>query len=60
MKSDIHVCAAWQEEHDRPVYTLSATCPVCGTDAVNSAPAPFDPSDSYGKYRRALKRRGRE
>ncbi|RQH03409.1 RNA-protein complex protein Nop10 [Natrarchaeobius oligotrophus] len=59
MKSDIRVCSAWRERHDRPVYTLSRTCPVCGDEAENSAPAPFDPNDSYGEYRRALKRRSR-
>jgi len=52
MKSDIHVCAAWASEHERPVYTLSDTCPDCGADAVNSAPAPFNPEDPYGEYRR--------
>jgi len=60
MKADIRVCSAWDTEHDRPVYTLSDTCPDCGAEAVNSAPAPFDPADPYGKYRRALKRRERE
>jgi H/ACA ribonucleoprotein complex subunit 3 len=60
MKSDIRVCSEWRDSHDRPVYTLSATCPDCGADAVNSAPAPFSPEDPYGKYRRALKRRRRE
>jgi H/ACA ribonucleoprotein complex subunit 3 len=60
MRSNIRVCRAWQTAHDRPVYTLSETCPVCGAAAVNSAPAPFDPSDPYGKYRRALKRRDHE
>jgi H/ACA ribonucleoprotein complex subunit 3 len=60
MKSDILVCSAWREAHDRPVYTLSSTCPACGAPAVNSAPAPFDPADPYGEYRRALKRRDRE
>lgn len=57
MKSDIHVCAEWESEHERPVYTLDDTCPVCGGTAVNSAPAPFDPDDPYGDYRRRLKRR---
>jgi H/ACA ribonucleoprotein complex subunit 3 len=57
MKSDIRVCSRWREEHDRPVYTLSGNCPVCGADADNSAPAPFDPNDPYGEYRRRLKRR---
>ncbi|APW99836.1 H/ACA RNA-protein complex component Nop10p [Halobiforma lacisalsi AJ5] len=59
MKSDIRVCSAWRERHDRPVYTLSVDCPDCGADAVNSAPAPFDPEDPYGEYRRSLKRRNR-
>ena len=57
MRSDIRVCAAWRENHARPVYTLSASCPECGADAVNSAPAPFDPDDPYGEYRRRAKRR---
>ncbi|MFD1587182.1 RNA-protein complex protein Nop10 [Halorientalis brevis] len=60
MKSDIHVCAAWESEHDRPVYTLGDACPECGAPAVNSAPAPFNPEDPYGKYRRAIKRRNRD
>jgi len=59
VKSDIRVCSEWPEAHDRPVYTLSETCPECGGDAENSAPAPFDPGDPYGEYRRALNRRGR-
>ena len=59
-KSDIRVCSAWTSEHDRPVYTLSSTCPDCGADAVNSAPAPFDPADPYGEYRRRARRRGAE
>lgn len=60
MKSDIRVCSAWADVHEAPVYTLGGTCPDCGADAVNSAPAPFDPADEYGEYRRALKRRRRE
>jgi H/ACA ribonucleoprotein complex subunit 3 len=60
MKSDISVCADWASHHDRPVYTLGETCPDCGGPARNSAPAPFDPADPYGKYRRAIKRRRRE
>lgn len=59
MKSDIRVCADWRTNHDRPVYTLGERCPACGAPAVNSAPAPFDPTDRYGAYRRALKRRDR-
>ncbi|WP_256686485.1 RNA-protein complex protein Nop10 [Halococcus qingdaonensis] len=57
MKAAIHVCEAWESTHDRPIYTLGATCPDCGGPAVNSAPAPYNPEDPYGEYRRALKRR---
>jgi H/ACA ribonucleoprotein complex subunit 3 len=60
VKSDIRVCADWRTRHDRPVYTLGETCPACGAATVNSAPAPFNPEDRYGEYRRALKRRERE
>jgi H/ACA ribonucleoprotein complex subunit 3 len=55
MKSDILVCSAWEREHDRPVYTLSKECPECGAPAVNSAPAPFNPEDPHGEYRRRAK-----
>ncbi|KPN30762.1 ribosome biogenesis protein Nop10 [Halolamina pelagica] len=57
-KSDIHVCSAWESEHERPVYTLSSTCPDCGAEAINSAPAPFDPADPYGEYRRRARDAG--
>jgi len=57
-KSDIHVCSAWKSTHDRLVYTLSSTCPDCGAEAVNSAPAPFDPADPYGEYRRRARDAG--
>jgi H/ACA ribonucleoprotein complex subunit 3 len=57
MRADILVCTA--ADHDQPVYTLSDRCPVCGEPATNSAPAPFSPTDPHGKYRRALKRSGR-
>jgi H/ACA ribonucleoprotein complex subunit 3 len=60
MKSDIRVCSAWRDRHDRPVYTLEEACPECGVRAVNSAPAPFSPEDPYGEYRRSLKRRHRD
>jgi len=60
MKSDIRVCTDWESAHDRPVYTLGETCPACGAEAVNSAPARFNPEDPYGEYRRAIKRRERE
>lgn len=55
MRSDIRVCR--RPVHDRPVYTLRDTCPDCGADAGNSAPAPFDPADPYGEYRRRARRR---
>jgi H/ACA ribonucleoprotein complex subunit 3 len=57
MKSAIRICEAWESIHDCPVYTLSSTCPDCGGPAVNSAPAPYNPEDPHGEYRRALKRR---
>ena len=57
MKSAILVCENWQGTHDRPVYTLAETCPECGGQAVNGAPAPYNPEDPHGEYRRALKRR---
>lgn len=60
MHSDVRVCGDWKTEHERPRYTLSSSCPDCGAETVNSAPAPFDPADPYGEYRRALKRRARE
>jgi H/ACA ribonucleoprotein complex subunit 3 len=60
MHSDIRVCSAWTSAHDRPVYTFADTCPECGADAVNSAPAPFSPEDRWGEYRRKLKRQARE
>ena len=57
MKSAILVCETWRSTHDRPVYTLGEECPECGAPAENSAPAPFDPEDRYGEYRRRRKRR---
>jgi len=60
VKSDIRVCSAWESAHERPVYTLGDDCPECGADAVNSAPAPFNPEDPYGEYRRRARLRNRE
>lgn len=57
MARGINVCLSWRTKHDRPVYTLEATCPTCGGPAGRSTPAPFNPNDPYGEYRRALKRR---
>ncbi|WP_089383037.1 RNA-protein complex protein Nop10 [Halorubrum vacuolatum] len=60
MRSHIRVCADPNAAHDRPVYTLRAECPECGSATENSAPAPFDPTDRYGEYRRRVRRRRRE
>lgn len=57
MARGINVCRSWEAVHDRPVYTLTETCPSCGGEAGRSSPAPFNPNDPYGAYRRALKRR---
>ncbi|MFP4625360.1 MAG: RNA-protein complex protein Nop10 [Natronomonas sp.] len=57
MHSDIRRCANWPTEHDRPVYTLSDTCPDCGGPTENSAPAPFNPTDPHGEYRRRARNR---
>lgn len=57
VKSDIRVCSEWTNIHERPVYTLGDTCPECGADTVNSAPAPFNPEDPYGEYRRRARRK---
>ena len=56
MRADIRVCSAWATEHDAPVYTLGEACSECGADAENSAPAPYNPEDPYGEYRRRAKR----
>jgi H/ACA ribonucleoprotein complex subunit 3 len=56
VKSDIRVCSAWKSRHDRPVYALSDSCPACGAPTENSAPAPFNPEDPYGEYRRRARR----
>ena len=60
MKADIRVCGAWETAHERPRYTLQDTCPDCGADTENSAPAPYNPEDRYGEYRRRVKRRERD
>lgn len=56
MKSDIRVCADWESVHERPVYALGNACPECDAATVNSAPAPFNPEDPYGEYRRRARR----
>ena len=37
-------------------YTLKEACPRCGAKAIPNRPAKFSPEDSYGEYRRKLKR----
>lgn len=37
-------------------YTLKDDCPECGEETRDPAPATFSPEDSYGEYRRRLKR----
>lgn len=37
-------------------YTLQEECPECGEETSSPHPAKFSPEDSYGKYRRKLKR----
>lgn len=37
-------------------YTLQDKCPRCGAKAIPNRPAKFSPEDSYGEYRRKLKR----
>ncbi|MFP4590293.1 MAG: RNA-protein complex protein Nop10 [Halobacteriales archaeon] len=53
----LRTCTAWEGTHDRPVYTLGERCPACGAATRRSGPAPFNPNDPHGEYRRALKRR---
>jgi H/ACA ribonucleoprotein complex subunit 3 len=54
------VCSAWETAHEHPVYTLGDACPECGADAVNSAPAPFNPEDPNGTYRRRARVHARD
>ncbi len=37
-------------------YTLQDACPRDGTRTVGAKPAKYSPEDSYGEYRRKLKR----
>lgn len=37
------------------IYTLSLTCPACGTATAIAHPARFSPEDKYGRYRRLAK-----
>lgn len=60
MARRINRCVNWVSTHDRPVYTMASRCPGCGGVTESSSPAPFNPHDPYGEYRRALKRREQE
>lgn len=37
-------------------YTFQDRCPACDSTTRDPAPAKFSPDDTYGKYRRKLKR----
>ncbi len=36
-------------------YTMMATCPDCGAEAVNPKPPKYSPEDKMGAYRRKAK-----
>ncbi|MBQ7621613.1 MAG: RNA-protein complex protein Nop10 [Candidatus Methanomethylophilaceae archaeon] len=46
MKSDIRRCGSCGR------YTLSQTCPACGSATVNPIPPRYSPDDRMGEYRR--------
>lgn len=60
MAGEIRRCARWQSAHNRPQYTLTSTCPSCGSETEPATPARYVPGDPYGRYRRATKQRGGE
>ncbi|MEA2054681.1 MAG: RNA-protein complex protein Nop10 [Candidatus Thermoplasmatota archaeon] len=37
-------------------YTLENDCPLCGKKTTQVGPARFSPQDTYGEYRRKLKK----
>ncbi|MDY6776961.1 MAG: RNA-protein complex protein Nop10 [Candidatus Nanohaloarchaea archaeon] len=41
-------------------YTLGGECPGCGSEAGEAGPPKFSLPDSYGEYRREMKRRERD
>ena len=41
-------------------YTLKETCPKCGAATIFEKPPKFSPEDSYGKYRRMMKKQQEE
>lgn len=46
----LKACTACRE------YTLQDVCPRCGAKATPNRPAKFSPEDTYGAYRRKLKK----
>jgi len=38
------------------LYTLKDLCPKCGLGTIMPIPARYSPQDSYGEYRRRLKK----
>lgn len=46
----LKVCQACKE------YTMKEACPRCGGKAIPNRPAKYSPEDTYGEYRRKLKR----
>jgi H/ACA ribonucleoprotein complex subunit 3 len=37
-------------------YTIRKICPSCGGEAVSPLPTKYSPEDTYGKYRREVKK----
>lgn len=57
MGATLRVCGEWEDHHERPRYTLTEECPVCGGATRPAAPARFSPDDPHGEYRRSFIRR---
>jgi len=50
MKSEIRKCEKCK------TYTLKKICPKCGGNSVTPLPPRFSPEDSYGRYRRMMRK----
>ena len=50
MKARMAYCKACAD------YTLQSPCPRCGGKTVQNTPAKFSPEDTYGEYRRRLRK----
>lgn len=37
-------------------YTLKDVCPECGNKSITPIPPRYSPEDSYGKYRRMMRK----